>query len=158
MKRRVIISVVIFSITILLLPISYAIYQNTVNVSVVTTTGDIICNLSVDTDETYIENNEAFFLITVDNFKTENDKTVITSTDIDYTLTIENTGNTVGLFRYVDEEGNTNTDAEETVTITKRMGKDKTSQQFKAFVTTDTNLKTDVDFKVKLNAHQADMS
>ena len=61
MKRRVIISVVIFSITILLLPISYAIYQNTVNASVITTTGDIICNLSVDTDETYIENNEAFF-------------------------------------------------------------------------------------------------
>ena len=157
MKRKNMFSVVVIAIAIILLPISYSIYTNQSQVSIVTTTGDIVCNLSVDTSDTYIENNEAYFLVTVDNFKTINGKTVVTAMDIDYTLTIENNGGATGLFRYIDDDGNTNTNGEENLTIERRIGKSKNSQQFKVFVTADTNLKTKVDFKVRLDAHQANM-
>ena len=157
MKLKIYVVVAILLLSIMALPVAYAAYRNVVDLSVVTTTGDIVCNLSVDTSDTYIENNEAFFLITVDNFKTEGGQTIVTSTDIDYTLTVENTGSDIGLFRYVDDDGNTNEVAEESLTIQRRIGKDKTSQQFKVYVTADTNLETDVDFKVKINALQAKM-
>lgn len=156
MQKKIVIGVVI-SIAILLLPVSYSIYEGQRKVAVLTTTGDIICELSVDTDDTYIENNEAFFMISIDNFKTEDGQTIVTSSDIDYTLTIENTGSNTGLFRYVDDDGNTNTTGQERVEVTRRIGKNKTTQQFKVYVTTDTNLETDVDFKVRVNAVQADM-
>ncbi len=156
MRKKIVIGVVI-SIAILLLPVSYSIYEGQRKVAVLTTTGDIICELSVDTDDTYIENNEAFFMISIDNFKTEDGQTIVTSSDIDYTLTIENTGSNTGLFRYVDDDGNTNTTGQERVEVTRRIGKNKTTQQFKVYVTTDTNLETDVDFKVRVNAVQADM-
>ena len=156
MRKKIVIGVVI-SIAILLLPVSYSIYEGQRKVAVLTTTGDIICELSVDTDDTYIENNEAFFMISIDNFKTEDGQTIVTSSYIDYTLTIENTGSNTGLFRYVDDDGNTNTTGQERVEVTRRIGKNKTTQQFKVYVTTDTNLETDVDFKVRVNAVQADM-
>lgn len=157
MKLKIYVVVAILLLSIMALPVAYGAYHNVVDLSVITTTGDIVCNLSVDTSDTYIENNEAFFLITVDNFKTEGGQTIVTSTDIDYTLTVENTGSDIGLFRYVDDDGNTNEVAEESLTIQRRIGKDKTSQQFKVYVTADTNLETDVDFKVKINALQAKM-
>lgn len=157
MKRKIMFSVFLIVIAIILLPVSYAIYSNQSQVSLVTTTGNIICNLSVDTNDAYIENNEVYFLVTVDNFKIENGKTNLTAMDIDYTLTIENNGSSVGLFRYVDDDGNTNITGEENLIITRKIGKKKTSQQFKVFVTSDTNLKTKVDFKVKLDARQANM-
>lgn len=157
MKLKIYVVVAILLLSIMALPVAYGAYHNVVDFSVITTTGDIVCNLSVDTSDTYIENNEAFFLITVDNFKTEGGQTIVTSTDIDYTLTVENTGSDIGLFRYVDDDGNTNEVAEESLTIQRRIGKDKTSQQFKVYVTADTNLETDVDFKVKVDALQAKM-
>ncbi len=157
MKKKIILGIIVISILIITISSSYSIYQNSVSASVLTTTGDIICELSVDTSDKYIENNEAYFIITINNFKTSDGELMITSSDIDYTLTIENTGTNQGLFRYIDDDGNTNTTPEESVSVERRIEKDKTTQQFKVFVTTDTNLKTDIDFKVKVNAVQADM-
>ena len=81
----------------------------------------------------------------------------MTSADIDYTLTIENKNGSIGLFRYVDEDGNTNNQGESSVTIKKSIGKEQARQQIKVYVTADTNLETEVDFKVRLDAVQKDM-
>ena len=77
---------------------------------------------------------------------------------VDYTITIENESGSQGLFRYIDEDGNTNSTGTEKAVIKKRIGNEKTSQKIKVFTTADTNLETDVKFKVKLDAVQADMS
>lgn len=156
-KKKTIVFIVVIAIIILLIPVSYSIYQSSVHTVVVTTTGDIVCNVSVDTNEDYIENNEPYFLINVDNYKTEGDTTYVTDADIDYTLTIENKEGSIGLYRYIDEDGNTNGEGESSVTIKRSMGKNQARQQYKVYVTADTNLETDVDFKVKVDAVQKDM-
>lgn len=157
MKKKIVAIIIVCAIILLLIPVSYSWYQSSVQTVVVTTTGDIVCNVSLDTDDTYIENNEPYFLINIDNYKTEGNKTVVTSADIDYTLTIENKNGSIGLFRYVDEDGNTNNQGESSVTIKKSIGKEQARQQIKVYVTADTNLETEVDFKVRLDAVQKDM-
>ena len=61
------------------------------------------------------------------------------------------------LFRYLDEDGNTNSKGEEKVVLKKRIGNSKSSQKIKVYTTADTNLKSEVKFNVKLDAVQADM-
>lgn len=141
----------------LLLSVSYAVYQSSNILSVTTTAGNIIAQATVDTNDHYIENNEAYFMITVDNFKIENDETIVSDMTIDYTLTIKNKNGSSGLFRYVDDDGNTNTTPEETLIIHRRLEKGQRTHQFRVFVTSDTNVKTNVDFSVALDAVQAKM-
>ncbi len=152
-------SLIILFVTILILglPVSYAAYQSRSDVLVSSTTGDIICHLKVDTDDNYIENNEPYFFITVSNFETRNGKTIVSSVAVDYTITIENQDGSIGLFRYLDEDGNTNSKGEEKVVLKKRIGNSKSSQKIKVYTTADTNLKSEVKFNVKLDAVQADM-
>ncbi len=158
MRRKKYFIIAFMAIFILGIPASYAIYQSSNDVSVQSTTGDIICHLSIDTDDSYIKNNEPYFLITVDNFETVGGVTSVSSVIVDYTITIENESGSQGLFRYIDEDGNTNSTGTEKAVIKKRIGNEKTSQKIKVFTTADTNLETDVKFKVKLDAVQADMS
>ena len=61
MRRKKYFIIAFMAIFILGIPASYAIYQSSNDVSVQSTTGDIICHLSIDTDDSYIENNEPQF-------------------------------------------------------------------------------------------------
>lgn len=157
-KRNILIVIGCIVFLLISIPFTYALYKGEMNVHVSATTGSLVCDVLVDTNDNYIENNEAFFFITVNNFATQNGKNILTATDVDYTLTIQNKGTSKGLFRYVDEDGNTNTVGEETVVIQNgRLGKTKQSKKIKVYVTTESNLKSKVDFDVKLNAKQANM-
>ena len=48
---------------------TYSRYRSDVDVAVQSTTGEMVCTLTVDTDETYIQNNTAYFKIRVKNYK-----------------------------------------------------------------------------------------
>lgn len=159
-KRKQMFLIYMFLIIfVLILPVSYAIYKGQMNVNITSTTGGLICDVVLDTNENYIENNESFFFVTVNNYKVENGKTILTSTDVNYDLVIENKESSAGLFRYVDDLGNTNSTGESSITISDQyLGKTKSSRKYKVYVTTNTNLKTNVDFKVRLDAKQKDMS
>lgn len=138
--------------------LSYALYQQEVDVGVVTTAGEMICDIEVDTNENYIENNEAYFYINVVNYEAREDGTYISATDVDYTITIENTGSDQGYFRYTDEEGNTNGEGETTAVINSSIGNDSVeTKRYRVYVTGSNDLKQDIDFKVSLDAKQKNM-
>ena len=91
------------------------------------------------------------------NYKTINKVEQVSAVDVDYTLTITNKENSAGLFQYIDEDGNSNEKGESSVTINSSISRNRKTKRYKVYVTTDTNLKTDVNFKVNLDAHQKDM-
>ncbi len=156
-NRRKILVILFLSIGIFV-PSVYALYNGSFSIGVKTTTGDFVCDVVVDSNESYVENNEAYFLIDVNNFKVDGDTVILTSTDIDYALTIENKSGSNGLFRYVDEDGNTNGTPTSSVTISSQyLGKDKKTNKYKVYVTTESNLRSNVDYVVKLDAKQKSM-
>ncbi len=158
-KRRLLLyaGLLVIIICACVLQYSYSMYQSKMDVTITTTTGDIICDVSVDTNENYIENNKAFFYVIIRNYKTVNKVEQVSAVDVDYTLTITNKENSVGLFQYIDEDGNSNEKGESSVTINSSISRNRKTKRYKVYVTTDTNLKTDVNFKVNLDAHQKDM-
>lgn len=150
--------VITFFVFLILFSCSYAIYNESVKIGVSTVTGNFICDVIVDSNENYVENNEAYFLVSVNNFKVDGKRVVLTSTDINYSLTIENKNGSNGYFRFVDEDGNTNGTPTNIVTISNQsLGKEKATKKYKVYVTTDSNLKENVSFVVKLDAKQKNM-
>lgn len=157
-KKMLGIVILLIGLAIIIIPASYALYQGKMNINITTTTGGIMCDIIVDTNDDYIENNEPYFFITVNNFRENSGKILLTATDISYNLVIENQNGSNGLFRYVDEDGNTNNNPEERVVISNQyIGKTKTSKRYKVYVSSQTNLKYKVNFNVKLEANQKDM-
>ena len=53
----------------LIVSFSYAMYRGTDQVIATATTGEVICQATIDTNENYVENNEAYFMININNFK-----------------------------------------------------------------------------------------
>ncbi len=138
--------------------LSYALYQREVDVDVTTISGEMICDIEVDTNDNYIENNEAYFYIYVKNFENRDGINYLSATDVDYTITIENTGSDQGLFRYVDEEGNSSEEGVETLTIENSIGNDEEmTKRIRIYVSGTNDLEQNVDFKVSLDAVQKDM-
>lgn len=156
-RRKMVIVVVVLLLLCIAIPCTYAVYQGKIDIGATATTGGFACDIVVDTDENYIENNEAYFFVTVNNWKQDGAKTIITDADVDYNLIIENQNGSVGLFRYVDDDGNTNGKGESTVNVSNYLGKTKSSRRYKVYVTSTTNLKANVSFKVKLDAKQRNM-
>ncbi len=141
----------------LIVSFSYAMYRGTDQVIATATTGEVICQATIDTNENYVENNEAYFMININNFKTENGTTITSDAIIDYTLTIENKAGSNGLYRYVDDDGNSSDTPVPTLVIQRRIEKGPNTQQVRVFVSSDTNLRANVDFVVKLEAVQANL-
>lgn len=157
-KILYIISVFVLFVAIGIINVAYSKYGSEIEVSINTQAGEMIIDAVIDDDETYLENNQRYFFITVNNYQDAN----VTSAAIDYKITISNQdGYTNGKFFYIDQNGNTN---EDLVTYQKELvidGYSFTTQKeqmvFKIYVKVDTGLTEDVSYKVTLDAVQKEM-
>lgn len=133
---------------------TYSRYRSDVDVAVQSTTGEMVCTLTVDTDETYIRNNTAYFKIRVKNYKED----VITATNVSYHLTITNEDGSNGTYYYIDSEGNTSSPTGDyTSSITSqefKFGTAAEEREFTVYVKVPSNLREQVNFKVDLDAIQ----
>ncbi|HIT22370.1 MAG TPA: hypothetical protein IAB56_05340 [Candidatus Scybalousia intestinigallinarum] len=117
-------------------------------------TGEIICDVTIDTNPNYIENNIAYFRVKVTN--TKGGKT--NPTPIKYQLTLQNEEGSNGIFYYIDSEGNTSSETGEYLsTITSQeytFGTSEETREFKVYVKVPSGLKETVDFKIDINSEQ----
>ena len=74
-------------VTLIFANIVYASYVNNISVKYSTISGEMICNIDVDKNDSYVVNGIPYVIVTVKNYDMDNN---ITSVDIDYNLTIKN--------------------------------------------------------------------
>lgn len=157
MKRKLILLSLVVAIFALIgvpnLTKTYSRYNKNVNVSVTTTSADMICDATIDNPGTYISNDGwAYFKVIVKNYDTSGN---ITKVPIQYNLTVSNQTGSTALYRYLDAAGNSNTFAS---TFTTRnyifQPGGQQSQVINIEVRTDSMTSEDVDFAVDLNCYQ----
>ena len=162
MKKKYII--IFFLLIIMLLAnITYATYINTITAKYSTISGEMICNIDVDKNDSYIVNGIPYVIVTVKNYDMDNN---ITSVDIDYNLTIKNKDGYNGTYIWqkindVDntkyDEG-TNSYSEQVITKTYSLGnKNKEEEKFKIFIKSSLESYEDLGFNIELNSIQKNM-
>ena len=150
-KQKFLVSIITILLFFLILKESYAYFGVTKqSVSQSITTGEIICDVIIDTNPNYIENNLAYFRVTVTN--TKNGKT--NPAPIKYQLTLQNDERSNGIFYYIDSEGNTSSETGEYLnTITSQeyiFSTKEESRVFKVYVKVPSGLKETVNFKINI--------
>lgn len=150
-KQKFLVSIITILLFFLILKESYAYFGVTKqSVSQSITSGKIICDVIIDTNPNYIENNLAYFRVTVTN--TKNGKT--NPAPIKYQLTLQNDERSNGIFYYIDSEGNTSSETGEYLnTITSQeyiFSTKEESRVFKVYVKVPSGLKETVNFKINI--------
>ena len=154
-----------FMIVIILIfaNIVYAAYVNNISVKYSAISGEMICNIDIDKNDSYVVNGIPYVIITVKNYDTDNN---ITAVDVDYSLTIKNKDgysgtyiwqkiNDVDITKY--DEG-TNSYSEQVITNTYSLGnKNKEEKKFKVFIKSSLESYEDLGFNIKLNSIQKNM-
>lgn len=151
----------IILITILILTfiatVSYAVYKTEIKVTYSSNTGEMICDIEIDTNESYKINGIPYFLVKVKNYKEENGNKTITATGMEYNLTIKNKDQSNGLFIWKKEDTNDfiTTYINQITTNTYTFGKEEKEDTFQVFVKTASSLTPEnVNVEVKVNAVQ----
>ena len=158
--------VIVFLMIIIILifaNIVYASYVNNISVKYSTISGEMICNIDVDKNDSYVVNGIPYVIVTVKNYDMDNN---ITSVDIDYNLTIKNKDGYNGTYIWqkindVDntkyDEG-TNSYSEQVITKTYSLGnKNKEEEKFKIFIKSSLESYEDLGFNIELNSIQKNM-
>ena len=154
-----------FMIVIILIfaNIVYAAYVNNISVKYSAISGEMICNIDIDKNDSYVVNGIPYVIITVRNYDTDNN---ITAVDVDYSLTIKNKDgysgtyiwqkiNDVDITKY--DEG-TNSYSEQVITNTYSLGnKNKEEKKFKVFIKSSLESYEDLGFNIELNSIQKNM-
>ena len=157
--------VIFFMIVIILIfaNIVYAAYINNISVKYSAISGEMICNIDIDKNDSYVVNGIPYVIITVKNYDTDNN---ITAVDVDYSLTIKNKDgyngtyiwqkiNDVDITKY--DEG-TNSYSEQVITNTYSLGnKNKEEKKFKVFIKSSLESYEDLGFNIELNSIQKNM-
>ena len=158
--------IIIFLFTILLsifATVVYAAYVNSIFVQYTAVSGEMICNVNVEKNESYIINGIPYIIVTVKNYD-ENDN--ITSVDVEFSLTIKNKDGEHGTFIWqkINEDDNskydegTSTYLEKTTTKIYSFGnKKKEEKKFKVFIKSEQSSQEELNFDVELNSTQKDM-
>ena len=143
--------------------IVYAAYVNNISVKYSAISGEMICNIDIDKNDSYVVNGIPYVIITVKNYDTDNN---ITAVDVDYSLTIKNKDgysgtyiwqkiNDVDITKY--DEG-TNSYSEQVITNTYSLGnKNKEEKKFKVFIKSSLESYEDLGFNIELNSIQKNM-
>lgn len=154
-----------FMIVIILIfaNIVYAAYVNNISVKYSAISGEMICNIDIDKNDSYVVNGIPYVIITVKNYDTDNN---ITAVDVDYSLTIKNKDGYSGTYIWqkindVDntkyDEG-TNSYSEQVITKTYSLGnKNKEEEKFKIFIKSSLESYEDLGFNIELNSIQKNM-
>lgn len=158
--------IIIFLFTILLsifATVVYAAYVNSIFVQYTAVSGEMICNVNVEKDESYIINGIPYIIVTVKNYD-ENDN--ITSVDVEFSLTIKNKDGEHGTFIWqkINEDDNskydegTSTYLGQTTTNIYSFGNEKKEEKkFKVFIKSEQSSQEELNFDVELNSTQKDM-
>lgn len=155
-KKTIIITTIIlvFLLTTLIITYTYSRYIHSAEVNIISNTGTIKLDVDLDTNDSYIENNVAYFRLKV--FNTENGKT--TNVKINYVINITNIDNSNGMFYLIDDEGNASTEDEtylETIrTKIYTFGTAEESKEFKVFVKSNDGKESNVKFNINVDAVQ----
>lgn len=152
-KKIKIIGIISIIFLIAIATISFALYTTDITIIYETDTGETICNISVDYDETYKTNGIPYFYITVTNY---DENTNITDTDIEYTLTISNNGTSNGIFAIVDEDEGaySSSYSSQVTTSSYTFDTNQSSKTFKVFVKTSNSTSEEIGVLITLNAIQ----
>ena len=158
--------IIIFLFTILLsifATVAYAAYVNSIFVQYSAVSGEMICNINVEKNESYIINGIPYIIVTVKNYD-ENGN--ITSVDVEFSLTIKNKDGEHGTFIWqkINEDDNskydegTSTYLGQTTTNIYSFGNEKKEEKkFKIFIKSEQSSQEELDFDVELNSTQKDM-
>lgn len=153
--KNIIIVFFVLLLIVLVLKESYAYFTTSgQSVAQVMAIGDIICEVTVDSNPNYVENNIAYFRIKVTNTKDG----VVSSAPVRYQLTIQNETGSNGIFYYIDSEGNTSSSTGEYLSsitsLEYTFNTSEATREFKVYVKVPSGLKETVNAKVDLNAVQ----
>ena len=162
MKKKYII--IFFLLIIMLLAnITYATYINTITAKYSTISGEMICNIDVDKNDSYIINGIPYVIVTVKNYDIDNN---ITSVAVDYSLTIKNKDGYNGkyIWQKINNANNaqydegTNFYEEQVTTKTYSLGNTtKEEQKFKVFIKSSLEKYEDLGFNIEINSIQKDI-
>lgn len=158
--------IIIFLFTILLsifATVAYAAYVNSIFVQYSAVSGEMICNVNVEKNESYIINGIPYIIVTVKNYD-ENDN--ITSVDVEFSLTIKNKDGEHGTFIWqkINEDDNSKYDegistylGQTTTNIYSFGNEKKEEKKFKIFIKSEQSSQEELNFDVELNSTQKDM-
>lgn len=152
-------SICLVLIAIGIINVAYSKYGSEFEVSINTPSGEMIIDATIDANEEYLENGLRYFLITLTNKK--DDK--VTSTNIDYKLTITNQeGYSNGRFHYIDSNGNTNPELiafqKELIIDNYSFSTEEEQMIFKIYTMVDSGLTEDVKYQITVDAIQKEMT
>ena len=162
-KKKYIIVFLIITVVLILANIVYASYINNISVKYNTTSGEMICNIDIDKNDSYIINGIPYVIVTVKNYDEDNN---ITSVDVDYSLTIKNKDGYNGTYIWqkindVDDtkyDEGTKSYSEQVITKTYSLGnKNKEDEKFKIFIKSSLESYENLDFNIELNSIQKNM-
>lgn len=158
-NKKILICIIVIWI-VLGVTISFAMYKTNLNIKYISNTGEMICDIVIDENESYIKNGIPYFYVKVRNWRDNNGNEEITVTDCEYSISIKNKENTNGIFiwKKVDTEDFINTYTNSFTTQIYSMGKNKTEDVFQVFVKNQDKINKNVDIIVELNAIQKNMN
>ena len=158
-NKKILLCIIIIWI-ILGVTISFAMYKTNLNIKYISNTGEMICDVIIDNNESYVKNGIPYFYVKVRNWRDNNGNEEITVTDCEYSISIKNKENTNGIFiwKKVDTEDFINTYTNSFTTKIYSMGKNKTEDVFQVFVKNQDKINKNVNIIVELNATQKNMN
>ena len=161
--KKLVIAFLMIIIILIFANIVYASYVNNISVKYSTISGEMICNIDVDKNDSYVVNGIPYVIVTVKNYDIDNN---ITSVDVDYSLTIKNKDGYNGTYIWqkindVDDtkyDEGTNSYSEQIITNTYSLGnKKKEEKKFKIFIKSSLESYENLDFNIELNSIQKNM-
>jgi len=149
-KFKTILSVVLYC-TVLVLAITlyqtYSAFRMSNSGNLFADTSGLICDISLDTNAEYVEDDIAYFFINVQNYRGN----LTNDVDIGYKITITNQNGSNGVFKYVDSDGNSNDKYVATLNIPEHtFSTEKETETIKIYVRSSTNTEETVNYNVKL--------
>lgn len=162
-KKKLIIVLLAVIMLLGLVSVVYAAYVNTVSVKYSAVSGEMICNIDVDKNDSYKVNGIPYVIVTVKNYDEDNN---ITSVAVDYRLTIKNKDENNGtyIWQKINDTDNTKYDegtstyASHVTTSTYSFGnEDKEEKKFKIFIKSSLSTQENLDFNIELNSIQKNM-
>ena len=154
-KLKVAIVLLIIISIIVIVPATFTMYRETTQVSVSTKTGELVYDVVLDSDDSYLDNdkNAPYFLITVKN----NKNSFLTDVNFDYELVIKNKNGSPGLFSYINDN-NIETTPVSTLTLNGTFIRDlQQSKTYKVYIRSSESVESTVEYDVDYEITQKRM-
>ena len=142
-KLSVIVMIVLF---IMLFPLAFSKYKSNTSIKVKTTTGEIVYDINIEENNKYIEDDNSYIFININNYKIKDNIKLINTVDYNYDLII--TGK--GLEFSLDKDN-----YKEKLIYNNSFSKNEDSNKVKVYI--KNNYSNNHDIKVELKASQKDM-